>query len=150
VYYKIVEGVFEYCREKHIPFCYRPHPKEKKHFYEPLVKKGMQLSKQSLVEDLEGNLVIMGGKTTVILEAGLYGDVAIQILWEKERVGDFLFDNAYVLEPNINCVVEAVSGAIDGKLQPKVVEASSPMLSDLKNVTKAAIEKNIRQYEGRE
>ena len=110
----------------------------------------MTLSTKSLPEELESNLVVLGGKTTVILEAGLYEDVTCQILWDRKIVEPFLFDNAYVLEPDMEKILEFVQMAIDGQLEPKPVETYGLAITDLKNVTKAAIEKNIRQYEGKE
>ena len=150
VYYKIVEEIFEYCKKNEIDFLYRPHPKEKKYFYEPLLEKGMQLSTKSLAEELEGNLVVLGGKTTVILEAGLYEDITCQILWDKKIVEPFLFDNAYVLAPDIEKILKHIQMALNGEVGPKPVEEYSLAITDLKNATKAAIEKNIRQYEGKE
>lgn len=150
IFYNLVEQVFEYCQEKGIDFTYRPHPKEKKHFYRPLADRGMKLSKNSLAEDLEGNYIVIGGKTTVLMEAGLYEDVVFQILWDEKKVGLFLFDNAYVLQPEINSIINHISMALKGKTLPKPVEEYSLARLDLKKVTKAAIERNIRQYEGKE
>lgn len=150
IFYNLVEQVFEYCQEKGIGFIYRPHPKEKKHFYRPLAERGMKLSKNSLAEDLEGNYVVIGGKTTVMMEAGLYEDVVFQILWDEKKVGLFLFDNAYVLRPETDNLIEQISLALEGKIEPKPVTECSLARLDIKQVTKTAIEKNIRQYEGKE
>lgn len=150
VFYQIIEKIAAYCAANGIEFVYRPHFKEKKHFYEPLVERGMKLSTKSLPEDLEGNFIILGGKTSVMMEAGLYDDVAFQLLWDKKLVEPFIFDNTYVLEPDIENIQRHIQQAVDGELKPKPVETYSLAITDLKNVTKAAIEKNIRQFEGKE
>lgn len=147
VYYGIVKAIYEHCKEKGIGFIYRPHMKEKKAFYEPLVEQGMKLSHNRLAEDLEGNYVVIGGKTTCLLEAGLYDDVVFQVLWDQKIVGAFLFENAYVLSTDKEEILNSIDQALAGNLPAKKVREYNLKISELGELSKATIEKNIRQYE---
>jgi hypothetical protein len=149
IYYDLIKEVFQYCKEQDIPFLYRPHPKEWKQYYMPMVEQGMPLSHNSLAEDLEGNLIAIGGKTTCVLEAGLYEDVALQILWDERLVGPFLFENAYVLDTDAPNVIDHINRAVNGELAAKPIPEETLKVTDLKEHVKATIEKNIREFEGK-
>lgn len=147
VYYQIVRAIYEHCKEQGIEFIYRPHKKEKKEFYMPIVELGMKLSSNSLAEDLEGNYVVIGGKTTCLLEAGLYDDIVFQVLWDEKIVGHFLFDNAYVLSTDHAEILSNIDAALDDKLKPKKVQEYHLLISEQGKLAKETIEKNIRQFE---
>lgn len=150
VYYTVVRQIYEHCKEKHIEFVYRPHKKEKKEFYMPLVEEGMKLSHHSLAEDLEGNYVVIGGKTTCLLEAGLYEDVVFQVLWDHAIVDHFLFENAYILSTNKEEVLQSIDDALCGKIPAKKVKEYNLLISEQGKLARDTIEKNIRQFKGQE
>lgn len=140
VYYKLVETVFEYCRKQNIEFTYRPHPREKKPFYAGLIEKGMPISAKSLAEDLEGNKIVIGGKTTCVLEAGLYEDIVFQINWDPEIVGAYLFDNAYVLGDQADQLILMLEKALAGEIKAKEVPEESLLIGGCAQRAKQAIE----------
>lgn len=150
VYYNLIKEVFEYCKQHDIPFTYRAHPKEWKEFYMPMVEEGMPLSHNSLAEDLEGNLIAIGGKTTCMLEAGLYDDIALQILWDDRLVGPFLFGNAYVLDTDAENVIRHINLALKGELAVKKIPEETLLVADIKEHVRETIEKNIKQFEEKE
>jgi hypothetical protein len=143
VYYHLAEAVFAYCKEHGIGFTYRPHPREKKSFYTGLVEKGMSLSSKSLAEDLEGNRIVIGGKTTCVLEAGLYEDIAIQLNWDSEIVGAYLFDNAYVLDDNEEGLILTLQKAVAGEIPAKPVPEESLLVGGCAARAKEAIEEAL-------
>jgi hypothetical protein len=143
VYYHLTEAVFAYCNKHGIGFTYRPHPREKKSFYTGLVEKGMPLSSKSLAEDLEGNRIVIGGKTTCVLEAGLYEDIAIQLNWDSEIVGAYLFDNAYVLDDNEEGLILTLQKAVAGEIPAKPVPEESLLVGGCAARAKEAIEEAL-------
>lgn len=143
VYYELVRAAYNYCTKQQIPFAYRPHPREKKTFYEPLLQEGMPISKKSLAEDLEGNKIVIGGKTTCVLEAGLYEDIVFQINWDDEIVGQYLFDNAYVLSADTKTLLGMIQKAIDGDMLVKEIPRDSLLVGECIDRAKKVIEESI-------
>lgn len=148
-FYKMVEHIYEYCKAHNIEFTYRPHPKELKDMYRAIAEKGMKLSKNTLQDDLDRNLVVIGGRTTVILEAGIYGDVVFQVVWDEETVRPIVFENAYVLEYDMDQITEQLQKAVDGTLGPKPIEEYNLKLTDVASSAAAAIEAGIAKYKNR-
>ncbi|MGN1167810.1 MAG: hypothetical protein ACI4S2_15435 [Lachnospiraceae bacterium] len=148
-FYKMVEHIYEYCKAHNIEFTYRPHPKELKDMYRAIAKKGMVLSKNTLQEDLDRNLVVIGGRTTVVLEAGIYGDVVFQVVWDEETVRPNVFENAYILEYDMDQITEQLQKAVDGTLGPKPIEEYNLKLTDVASSAAAAIEAGIAKYKNR-
>lgn len=149
VCYQLVEGVYQYCKENDIEFTYRPHPKEKEQFYMPLVEQGMKLSTLSLAEDLEGNYIAIGAKTTSVLEAGLYDDLVIQVIWDEDMIRPFEFENAYILGADLEDITKHIDMAIKGEISPKDIPEETLIINGVIERAKSAIENNIRQYEDR-
>jgi hypothetical protein len=142
IYYNAVKEAFLYCKENDIDFIYRPHIKErnnKKDELRKLRELGVPFSKNTLKQELEERYIVIGGTTTVVMEAMLYGNFVIQFLYDYEGEKNSLYDDAYQV-PDAEGIIEMIKKAVDGELEPSKLNKDNLMYGDLAQRTKEAME----------
>jgi hypothetical protein len=142
VHYDIVKKIFLYCKENNIEFLYRGHHKENGNYKDKireLQELGVQFSKNTLKQDLQDHYITVGAVTTVMMEAMLYGNFVIQLVYDYEAEKISLCDDAYHV-PDADSAIEMIKKAVDGELEPSKLNKDNLMYGELAQRTKEAIE----------
>lgn len=96
-FYKMVNEIYMICNRMGIPFKYKSHGKESKEHIKEYLSSDICFV-NNLFEGFRENQVVVGGRTSALMEAGLMGNYVIQIVYDHERVDKFIFEHCYVIE----------------------------------------------------
>ena len=95
-YYSIVNNIYGIMNSLGLEMIYANHPKENPDVLKRYLNAGIAVVSGRLYQELERNLIVIGARTTAVLEAGLYRCITIQMVMDSLNLGGHVFGNAYV------------------------------------------------------
>ena len=96
-YYSIVNNIYGIMNSMGLEMIYANHPNEKPDVLERYLNSDITVVSGRLYQELERNQIVIGARTTAVLEAGLYHCITIQIVMDSLNLGGHVFSNAYVV-----------------------------------------------------
>ena len=96
-FHKMANGIYMICNRMGIPFKYKSHKQENKEHIKEYLSSDICFV-NNLFEEFRENQVVVGGRTSALMEAGLMGNYVIQIVYDHERVDKYIFEHCYVIE----------------------------------------------------
>lgn len=118
-YYNMVNGVYLVCKRIGIPFKFKPHSpdKEAEHISRYLLPEIEQAS--DFYGELRKNYIVMGSRTSALMEAGAIGNYVIQISFEPEYIKHFVWEHTWLINDYDSELEPLIRAIMKGEVQPK-------------------------------
>lgn len=96
-FHKMANDIYKLCDKMGIPFKYKKHPKENTNHMKEYLSSDICFV-GDLFKEFRDNQIVVGGRTSALMEAGIMGNYVVQIDYDHERVKNFIFEHCYFLE----------------------------------------------------
>lgn len=121
-FYTVVNDVYKMCCKMGIPFKYKGHPSEQQIIKRKNVDKYLSadiICVDDLFEGFKQNSVVVGCRTSALIEAGYVGNYVIQIVYDYESQKDCIFEHCYVLEDYVHQFELLIKSIKEQEILPK-------------------------------
>jgi len=119
-YYRIVNSIDQMIKHSGLEIVYAKHPKEDEKLMKNYISENVEIVRNRLYKEMEEKLIVIGVRTTAVLEAALYGCIAIQLEFEELGSLSHKFDNAYLAHDKKE-LEKLVNGIVSGKIKRKEI-----------------------------
>ena len=119
-YYDLINLIYELCNSLGFVLVYRPHKKEPKRFLEKLNAK-IVIDRLPANASLKKRYIVMGIRTSMLVEAGIYGCITGQLIGFENLSSSNLFDNTFKIFTDRESIRGFLAGIRAGEIFPKPV-----------------------------
>lgn len=118
-YYNMINEIYLICQNIGIPFKFKPHSldKEAEYIDKYLLPEIEQAS--DFYGELRKNYIIMGLRTSALIEAGAIGNYVIQIAYDPEYIKHFVWEHAWLIDDYNSELEPLIRAIMKGEVQPK-------------------------------
>lgn len=118
-YYNMVNDVYLICRKIGIPFKFKPHSpdKEAEHISRYVLPEMEQVNE--FYGELRKNYIVMGSRTSALVEAGAIGNYVIQIAFDPEYIKHYVWEHTWLVEDYDSELEPLLRTIMKGEVQPK-------------------------------
>lgn len=118
-YYNMVNDVYLICRKIGIPFKFKPHSPDKEagHISRYVLPEMEQVN--DFYGELRKNYIVIGSRTSALVEAGAIGNYVIQIAFDPEYIKHYVWEHTWLVEDYDSELEPLVRTIMKGEVQPK-------------------------------
>ena len=118
-YYKMINEIYMICRRVGIPFKFKAHSpgKEAEYIKKYLLPEIEQTN--DFYGELRKNYIIMGVRTSALVEAGAIGNYVIQIVFDREYIKHFVWGHTWLIDDYDSELEPLILEIMQGAVQPK-------------------------------